>query len=301
MQSGRLIIFEGPDGAGKSTAARRVATELGADYVHLGPFPNVGGNLARLYVEAIMPAVLGHQDVVLDRCWLSEIPYGAVFRHGANRIGEISQRLLERLALRCRTSLVLMLPPKEAVLANFTRRKAEEYLELPEQLSKVYDWYAGDLQSAIACQTFDYTSQKFPGLLETKPHPLHWRTAGNFSASTLMVGENFAGHTNEDPLYQWPFGALSGGGCSRWLARQLQNGGISERSLCWINADELHSGTHVDWANTFPRVVALGAVADKKLDLLKIEHAHFHHPQAWKRFHSSEAYPLVSFLQETPA
>ena len=299
----RLIIFEGPDGAGKSSAAVKVAKDLGADYVHLGPFPQVSKGLGRLYVEAIMPAVLGHRHLVMDRCWLSEEPYGAVFRNGNNRIGTVTQRLLERLALRCQTSLVVALPPKEEVLKNFSRRKSQEYLELPEQLSQVYDWYAAGPISARPTQIYDYTNIRYDDInldLSSWAHPADFASAGNWSAQVLLVGEDFAKHTTEDPLYQWPFGSLSGGGCSRWLARQLQEGGISESQLCWINQDQL-SERYLDWLSTFRYVVALGTVANNRLKQLKMshDHHHYHHPQAWKRFKATEPYPLIDFLKET--
>ena len=81
--SAKLTIFEGPDGGGKTTAAEKYAKETGAQYVHFGPLPHVKDSLARVYVEAMMPAILGLQDVVFDRSWLSEIPYGTAFRGGA--------------------------------------------------------------------------------------------------------------------------------------------------------------------------------------------------------------------------
>ena len=293
----RLIIFEGPDGAGKTWQAKKMAEGLNARYVHMGPFRSVGQGLPRFFVDAIMPAVLGHQSVILDRCWLSEKPYGTVFRSGQNRVDSLACRQLERLAMRCETSVVLALPPRATSLENFSMRKEQEYLDLPEQLSAVYSLYESSFNTDLPLATYDYTSRRFPGLNSTIPHPVDWPTAGNLSATVLLVGESFADHRDCDPLYQWPFGSLSGQGCSRWLTEQLHLGGISERDLCWINADAIHSD-QLHFLDSFDHVFALGSKASDRLDTLKTKHMHVQHPQAWKRFHSSELYPLIAHLQE---
>jgi len=106
----RLTIFEGCDGSGKSTAAAKFAEEHGAKLVHFPALPRVTNNLARMYVEAMLPALLGYQDVVFDRCWLSEEPYGTAFREGQDRLGVVSVRMLERLAFRCGLLWFVVIP-----------------------------------------------------------------------------------------------------------------------------------------------------------------------------------------------
>ena len=65
-QCRRLTIFEGPDGSGKSTAAQAYAEATKAKYVHFPALPQVDKSLGRIYVEAMLPALLGYQDVVFD-------------------------------------------------------------------------------------------------------------------------------------------------------------------------------------------------------------------------------------------
>jgi polyphosphate kinase 2 (PPK2 family) len=105
-----LTIFEGPDGSGKTTAAREYAEQTGARYVHFPALPRVKHGLGRMYVEAMLPALLGYHDVVFDRCWLSETPYGEAFREGQDRLTQADRRMLERLALRCGAVVVKCLP-----------------------------------------------------------------------------------------------------------------------------------------------------------------------------------------------
>lgn len=137
--SNKLTIFEGPDGSGKSTLAKRFAKATGARYVHFGPLPKISGSLGRVHVEAMMPALLGYQDVVFDRSWLSEVPYGQAFREGTDRLGDPSREMLDRLALRCGGAVVMCDPGWETVRSNFLARKHMEMLDDDNQLKIVYD------------------------------------------------------------------------------------------------------------------------------------------------------------------
>src|ERR1700743_601382 len=116
--SAPLIIFEGPDGSGKTSAAKALAKKMNARYVHHGPYSRMGSGLPRIYLESMLPAIYGHQPVVLDRSWLSEIPYGIAFRDGMDRVG-IRRRILERVALRCQTIVVRSKVRWEDVKENY--------------------------------------------------------------------------------------------------------------------------------------------------------------------------------------
>ena len=101
--SKKLTIFEGCDGSGKTTAAREFAEQTGAKYVHFHNLPRIKKGLGRMYVEAMLPALLGYQEVVFDRSWLSETPYGEAFREGrdAGTVGDA----LWRVSRAVRTSV----------------------------------------------------------------------------------------------------------------------------------------------------------------------------------------------------
>jgi hypothetical protein len=301
--SKRLIIFEGPDGAGKTTLARKLAEDIGAVYTHLGPFPRVKDGLARLYVEAMMPALLGHRDVVMDRCWISEVPYGIAFREGADRIG-IRRRILERLAWRCSTTVVKCLPPWDVVRDGFVDRKGAEYLDNISQLQMVYDWYASNEISSlptIYCDPLTDDVDSFVFWLQDElvtersiAHMTNRQTSGNARAKVVIVGEGFGDTAEGDPLYQSPFASLVESGCSLWLARQLAEAGIQEKDLYWVNADQLTSGI----IDVPVSVVALGVVAAQRLTELHCRRFEFvQHPQHWKRFRHRESYDLIPILK----
>ena len=312
--SGSVTIFEGVDGSGKSTIARFFAQVVGARYVHCGPFGSVHDwKLASLYVEAMMPAILGYQDVVLDRCWISEVPYGRVFRGGLDRIKH-QRRLLERLAYRCRTKVFLMDRPFEDIRGTFASRRPMEMLGSFEQLRGVYDWYdqaAGKITqlpverlnttppSDVNMGVADYAVMRIRTDATprySRPHQLDVPSAGNMMAPVLLVGERFGPVKGGEPLYQWPFGGLSPNGCSSWLSARLDEAGISESVLLWINADA--SDEQIRFLSVYmPRqVIALGRVAHDRLESLKIPHYEVQHPQYRSRFHSTDTYDLIDSI-----
>ena len=308
--SRRLIIFEGPDGAGKSTLAKSWAAAHGARYTHLGAFPDHdGAELCRRYVDAMLPAVLGHEDVAMDRCWISEPIYGAAFRGGEDRVG-FRRRALERLAWRCQTTVIVCLPPYSTCVTTFIARKGEEYLERVEQLTEVWHDYdaraSTSTLTSLPTVTFDpraydlaVACEHLDDLLVTThaiPHFVEPRTAGNLKARVLLVGERFGPVKRVDPTYQWPFGSLSFAGCSHWLGEQLDSAGIGEDRLLWVNSDGL---TDAIGLTTGLSIVALGKTAEAELRRRgRVPDAVVLHPQFWKRFCHSEPYPLVNVLKE---
>jgi thymidylate kinase len=312
VNSRKLIIFEGPDGGGKTTVSQSMAKVFDAERIHLGSFGRVRDGLARLYAEAMMPAVMGHSDVVLDRSWLSEIPYGRAFRNGADRIGTTGRRLLERLAFRCQVVVVLMLPPFEVVAETFRRRSNQEMLDNTDQLREVYDWYENDWKTDLPHIRHDYTvgddhfmelKEEIEGILSLqRAHPLGTSSAGPIHAPVLVISDGFSRHNDGDTLYQWPFGALSGAGCSRWLARKLDEAGISEASLCWVNSDAADDVLRAMSEEGRSGVVSLGPKAEARLTQLQIRGTSFVHPQAWRRYNGGGApYPLIDHLKELVA
>lgn len=87
---------------------------------------------------------------------------------------------------------------------------------------------------------------------------------------------------------------------SLWLNRLLLEAGVDEKDLYWLNSADMNGvptdPDHLEhWGN--PTIIALGGNASAWLTKLGKPHSKVHHPQAWKRFHSSEPYPLVGLLQ----
>ncbi len=297
----RLYILEGPDGAGKTTLAQQLADKLAARYVHFGPLRELNGpQVACEYVSQMMPALEGIADVIFDRSWLSERPYGTAFRAGEDRLGDATRRMLERLAWRCGAVVIKCQPDWEVVKRNWLSRPDDEMLDTPAQLRQVYDLYLEE-PTSLPYLLYDYTAGMLTELREAltimnyvqPPHPLAVRSAGDWDAPIVLVGEGFARRKAVDHEYQWPFASFSQEGCSQWLTAQLQAGGIGEDDLLWVNADQDLS--LIDWQGC--HVVALGLSAFEALSKLKVGCHKTIHPQAWKRFHANEPYPLVGLLR----
>jgi len=302
MTSRTVTIFEGPDGGGKTTAAREFAHHTRAAYIHFSNLPAIGPGLARCYVEALLPALLGYQDVVLDRCWLSEQPYGEVFRGGSLRFGRPTARMLDRLAMRCGAVVVMCLPGEEVAVANFNKRRAAEMLTDEAQLRAVYRRYAAHGLTDLPVYLHNYTYQDVRlehstllPQLRTPLHPALVRSAGNLEAKVVLVGESFAQHKPNDAYYQWPFASFSNGGCSQWVTQQLLEADISEQELMWVNADQLNKHSTFQ---PHQRVIALGQKAHQTLQQLGLDDVMVEHPQFWKRFHANEPYRLTEVIKE---
>lgn len=299
--SKKLTIFEGCDGSGKTTAAHEFANMTGAKYVHFHNLPRIKHGLGRIYVEAMLPALLGYEDVVFDRSWFSEMPYGEAFREGRDRLTNADRRMLERLALRCGAVMVLCDPGYDTAESNFLKRKGQEYLKTTTQLRQVYQAYKSQSRG-LPVIVYNYTDGNVEYTLTPDVercrcglHPLSLASSGNWDAEVILVGESFAERKDQDPWYQWPFGSFSNEGCSQWLTNQLIDAGISEYELLWVNSDQ---NLEFLYERQTSHIIALGEKAGAELYKMKILAQEVPHPQYHKRFGSGAPYKLIENLRE---
>ena len=299
--SRNITIFEGPDGSGKTTAAKKYAELTQALYVHFPALPRVTDGLARMYVEAMLPAIMGYQPVVLDRCWLSETPYGEVFREGRDRLSNAARRMLERLARRCGAVVVKCQPDFDTVVDSFRKRKGMEMLKSERQLKRVYDLYV-TTPSELPVVMHNFKQDTFLDMVNliarhrSPGHPVSLASAGNWKAPVVLVGEDFAERKNQDPWYQWPFASFSGEGCSKWVTDEIIRAGIREDDLLWVNSDQDLTMLERDHSPVF---IALGRVAYDELRKYDVKAvALVEHPQYWKRFKANQPYPLIQSIYD---
>lgn len=119
--------------------------------------------------------------------------------------------------------------------------------------------------------------------------------------AALVVGDRPNPRSSGTSFPGWPFISQLREGCSAWLSGQLEEAGVPERRLYWINAHTregapepglraLYEGSR--WAG----VVTLGGRASRTLTELGVPHEQVHHPQHWKRFHFHQRYMLGKVL-----
>jgi DNA polymerase III delta prime subunit len=301
-----LTLFEGPDGAGKTTLiaayARRLQGKYGKEPViraH-GVYPGVV-DLAGVYLTDCLAALRG-ATILMDRGWPSEAVYGPRVRR-ANRITVAGRRMLERVALAARGQVILCLPPFETCRENYLARKHLEYLPDDHALRQVYDDF-NQLNTNLPAASFNYKTE--PSKIAYADMIEHFRAPANpgpgvgryFPGVTLLVGEQVSEPTAAAYL---PFVSADPAGCTAWLSQRLEEWGIPERALYWVNALDIRGRATQGgpWLHDLKpkRVVAMGVVANQWcLEQGLTDHASIPHPQYWRRFNHNQPYVLRELL-----
>jgi thymidylate kinase len=165
---GRLIVFEGLDGVGKSTVARRVAESLGATLLatparelaplralvdeHVGHSPEARQLFYAATVlslsDFVRPLLAAGTDVVVDRYWFSTLAYGEAVRCVHLELGGIERRLVRPHAT---VWLEADRTVREARQRARGRNTADDHTTLvPEVDSRLCDAYARLLRRPFA-------------------------------------------------------------------------------------------------------------------------------------------------------
>jgi thymidylate kinase len=312
-----IVILEGPDGAGKSTLAKAIAKRLKAVTSHHGAYEGLPGDeLARLYYQTLLPALSGVAPVVLDRAWHSEPIYGPIFRR-EDRMLTAWRRMLDRCLLTVPHLVVLLLPPMDLLWETIAPRLAEELPQKRMQLAEIYDRYAlgsarwagdltvfhgarPDLQQAAESIHRDLRAEAYP--VELYRRGVIGSLRHRYQPSALLVGDQASAASTTN----LPFVSFRRDGCSAWFTDRLEEHGIPEDRLLWINAYR-PSGEPVELARVVELaqvpaklVIALGERAHEVLAKQKVEHATFSHPQHVKRFHHRQGHrwDLLAYLDK---
>lgn len=302
-----FLIFEGPDGAGKTTLIQQLQEHLeGSPKVFHSTPPAKGKDKA---VEFLAP--LSEKDGAwLDRSWYSEMIYGTVM-NGTSLIDVARRRVLERLYLAKGAIQIWCLPSYNTCLATWTARKKDEHVQDVQQFKQIYDLYVKHgRQPKLPTIRYDYQTCTVETLAGKLVDPRLFRTAHpngpgvgcwNAGKSILLISHNpnLRGRI-KNPGYLGPFCSWSK--TDKWLSEQLELGGIPEAQLYWINASQ-QDGEFTEPAflkALKPRaIVALGKEAAYWCEYIA-ELPFFHevpHPSYWKLYRRKEPYPLIRELQ----
>lgn len=133
----------------------------------------------------------------------------------------------------------------------------------------------------------------------------HGPGCGNWMGKVLILAQSRGSHEVDGAQRNWPFISSSHAGVSAWLCRLLDEAGIPERQLYWMNVRETVDGREQDVPRPkfielhWDAVVTLGpdATAWARKNDLHIDHAGWH-PGAWWRTQGARPYPVIDFLRE---
>ena len=127
-----MPIIEGPDGAGKSTLAEKLANALDMNILKMTAN---GGQSVPEYMQK-----LACDGVIIDRCWVSEQVYSDLF----GREPRISNDDAEALTEFCELALIpiiVLLPPLHVVISRLNKR-GDEYADVVcPNIVKIYKRY----------------------------------------------------------------------------------------------------------------------------------------------------------------
>lgn len=299
---GQITIFEGPDGSGKTTIAKNYAEVKRAQYRHHGTYKDCFREINEAMVLSMVGMEQGH-DVVLDRCWISEKPYGTIHRpYEPLRIYEVDQRMHERLALRGGAVMVRCLPAKSRVLKTWERRVEDEEVKDSKKMAKVYDWYLREFKTSLPLITYDYWNVEIPSLFKAierfRPRRKHFVdvvSAGNADAKTVIVSsftKSVPVWTNFEPLT-----------ASQWLTGYLAANDISEYELSWVNIrTDVVNPSDLAWLNILAssgsKIIALDHEVAEWLKKNHFEYALVDHPTHVMHGKPDTPYALAALIKQ---
>lgn len=136
-----IIILEGPDGAGKSTLAKKLVGSCNAMYKAFDK-PKTREEkrgMYDMYKEFIVGIPTG-TNVVMDRSWHSEQVYGPVMRDERN-ITYTHMKRLEELVVALHGGIIIHCTDSLDLLWDRCQARGEDYITSKETLKKIVEGY----------------------------------------------------------------------------------------------------------------------------------------------------------------
>jgi len=132
-----IYILEGPDGGGKTTLAERLSSMTRTKIANFS-YPKDDEETARMFIM-YQDLIKGSSNIIIDRCWYSEMCYGPVMRAGST-ITYPQMYQLERLAANKGAMIIYCTDTKAALWSRATSR-GEEYMMSRDKFNAVCDAY----------------------------------------------------------------------------------------------------------------------------------------------------------------
>jgi len=162
---GQLIIFEGPDGAGKTTLAKSLMLKKETQYMNNGPYTSPHHAYEAFFKQfELAPLLMG--TMLIDRCHYSEEIYSIA--HKRDMLSEKKFEQLDEMIIEQNGIVVLCLPPYRIAYENWAQSNSEgkEYLTKESMWKEVYNAYCYyTFDSRINVLLYDYSNDSVVYLL----------------------------------------------------------------------------------------------------------------------------------------
>jgi thymidylate kinase len=128
-----FIFLEGPDGSGKSSLAKKLSSQTGMPRTS-NSWPRTESekrNMFEMYANFIYNNK--GRDIIVDRCWYSEIVYGPIVRKEHN-LGKGDMYELEKLVLSQGGGMVIHCTANMKALWQRFSARGDDYIDQDLQL-----------------------------------------------------------------------------------------------------------------------------------------------------------------------
>ena len=291
-----LIILEGPDGAGKTTLAERLVTQLAVKYprdqvelIHRGP-PTRAHPLDEYVVPLLDYRPGGGRHLVLDRWHWGERVY-PLTRNRQTKMDDAVFRYVEAF-IHGRGGVTYHMNAPFSVIAGRLLTRGED-VDLNELMA---EWQLFKEVAAVSLTGTTRVNRTPDGVIwhaEGRERRATLRDefvtlVGNHNCEVLVVGDvrgcdgvdckHGVTHSGAGTAFM-PYPATSG----HFLMGAFD--GVSLHEWAFANACDVDDPALLWKELDYPSVITLGVNACRKFDRLKIRHAAAPHPQFIRRFH----------------
>ena len=332
-----LIVLEGHDGSGKSYLASKICERFNAVYLHQKyKFKN---KIFTYHTARLWKAIKLSQErlVVLDRLWLSETIYSAIYRQ--NGSWPLEGRMMDRVLLKhCAMNVICFDDPHVAKQRHekLVGERDELFKDRMDEVAQYYaDYHYGSTYSSPrpgvnyadaicnaggACKRIDHayysrdlqgkTPEKLDEFVHAVARQIDKIKLDQYVPALNPYDHNFLGHLGlathlivgdianpKSKKLSWPF--YDYGHSSLFLTEALHRINFDETTALWTNAHG--HPKHVEAIVALRpsiKVVALGHKASGTLARLGVNHQAVAHPQWVKRFLSHDRQSYATELKQ---
>lgn len=303
-----LILIDGLNPSGKEQVTEYLANQLKAEV-----FVCDNNTPAPIYVQMMQLALDGIKPVIIQNTWRNQYVLDQL---GHKRIIPIAlTRMLDRIALGCDARVAQCQASPKVYVERLKTKGVEVDTRMYELLWKMdMAWVNAFpmngmhvIDTSDALVNYDYKYN-----LDLLIDSMHRAISKTFNqgpgigrwkqGAVLIVGDRHGPSLQPYKVNSnIAFCDMAKAGTSYWLTSKLEDAGISEESIYWINSydqnDQPTESAFIDRLKP-QTILALGDNAARWCETYGLRFEQFGHPQWHKRFKYHEDYPLIARLKE---